>query len=264
MKSIISIVFIALLFASCEKIVDLKYKDNQSRLIIEGNITNEAGPYFVKISKSVSLTETGNYPAIDNAIVTISDDAGNSETLTSQGDGLYHTSALTGTTGRTYTLTVQAENQTYIAQSTMLQQVSFDAIKVEEITSAGGDKEYNLIPVYHDPVAKGNNYRFVLSVNNKLINQHFIQNDEIKNGNINTLRLEINDDDLKIKPGDLIDITMQCIDKNVALYYTTLALIANSGPGGGTTPANPPNNLSNGALGLFSAHTVQKKTTVVP
>ena len=242
--------------------MDLKYKSNQSRIIIEGNITNEPGPYFVKITKSISLTDIGNYPSIDNAVVTISDNAGNSEILTAQGNGMYRTSMLSGVEGRTYTLTVMAENQTYTAQSTMPQRVPFDSVKVETVI-VGGETEYNLIPIYNDPVVKGNNYRFVLTVNNKLINQHFVQNDEIKNGSVNTLRLEINDNDLELKSGDSVAIKMQCIDKNVALYYTALALMSDSGPGGGTTPNNPPNNLSNGALGLFSAHTAElKKNTI--
>jgi len=263
MKNIIGVILIALLFTSCEKTVDLKYKGNQSRIIIEGNITNEPGPYFVKITKSISLPETANYPTIDDAVVTISDDAGNSETLTSQGNGMYSTASLNGAAGRTYTLTVKAENQTYTAQSTMPQRVPFDSVKVEKVVMFG-ETEYNLIPVYNDPVAKGNNYRFVLSVNDKLINQHLIQNDEIKNDVGNTVRLEINDNDLKLKSGDLIAIKMQCIDKNVALYYTTLVLMADSGPGGGTTPNNPPTNISNGALGVFSAHTVETKSVTIP
>ena len=262
---IISIMVIAMLLTSCEKVVDLKYKDNQSRIIIEGNITNEAGPYFVKITKSIGLSQTSAYPTIDNAVVSISDDAGNSELLVPQGNGMYRTTALTGAAGRTYTLTVQAENQTYTAQSTMPQRVPFDSIKVEKQTAIGGDEvEYNLIPVYNDPVAKGNSYRFVLTVNNKLIGQHLILSDDVRNGLINTLRLEINDDDLTFKQGDIIGLTMQCIDKNVALYYTTLVLIADSGPGGGTTPNNPPSNISNGALGIFSAHTVEAKSIALP
>ena len=263
MKTIVSITFIALLFTSCEKVVDLDYRGNQSKIVVEGNITNEAGPYFVKITKSISLSEAGNYPTVDNAMVTISDDAGNSEILTPQGNGVYQTTTIDGVAGRTYTLTVEAEGQTYTAQSTMPHLVSFDSIKIAEIT-IGNEIERNLIPIYKDPIAKGNEYRFVLSVNNTLINQHLIQNDEIKNGLVNTLRLEINDDDLKLKPGDLVTIKMQCIDSIVALYYTTLALIADSGPGGGTTPNNPPSNISNGALGVFSAHTVEVKDATIP
>ncbi len=263
MKNIISLIFIALFFTSCEKVVNLKYKGNQSRIVIEGNVTNEVGPYFVKITKSISLSNTGSYPTMDNAVVTISDDAGNHETLASQGNGIYSTSTLTGAEGRTYTLTVLVENQTYVAQSTMPRQVQFDSIKVEEIVSAGGT-EYNLIPSYIDLIEKGNNYRFVLSVNNKLINQQFIQNDELKNGELNTFRLEINGDNMTLKKGDVVDVKMQCIDSKVALYYSTLALMADSGPGGGTTPNNPPNNISNGALGVFSAHTVQDRNITLP
>lgn len=262
MKNIIGIIGIAVLFASCEKTVDLKYKGNQSKIIIEGNITNESGPYFVKITKSISLTATGNYPTIDNAIVVISDNAGNNETLIPQGNGMYRTNTLSGVQGRTYTLTVNAESQTYTAQSTMPQQVPFDSIKVEQFTF-GGETERNIIPVYTDPAGKGNNYRFVLWVNNKLINQHFVQNDDVTNGLVNTVRLEIDDNTLTLKAGDSITLKMQCIDKNVALYYTTLALMGDSGPGGGTTPNNPQTNISNGALGLFSAHTVQEKSKVL-
>jgi hypothetical protein len=263
MKSIFGLLLVATMFAGCEKVVDLDYQSNQSRIIIQGNITNQTGPYYVKITKSVSLTDTGAFPTIDNALVAISDNAGNSETLIPIGNGTYQTSTLTGTQGRTYTLNVQAENQTYTAQSTMPLQVPFDSIKVERDIITG-ETEYSIIPVYTDPVANGNCYRFVFWLNNKLINQHLVQNDEVRNGVVNAARLEINEDDLKFKAGDLIDIQIQCIDKNVCRYYTTLALIGDSGPGGGTTPNNPPNNISNGALGLFSAHTTETKSKVLP
>lgn len=262
MKNSIGIIILSLFFAGCEKTVDLKYKDNQSMIIIEGNITNEPGPYFVRITKSIPLSETGNYPTIDNAVVTISDDAGNNETLTPQGNGTYRTNILTGVAGRTYSLTVNAGEQTYTAQSTMPQPVPFDSIKIERFTF-GGETERNIIPVYTDPVVKGNNYRFVLSVNNKLINQHFIQNDEVTNGIVNTIRLETDDNLVTLESGDLVTLQMQCTDNKAALYYRTLALMGDSGPGGGTTPNNPPSNISNGALGVFSAHTMQEKSKVL-
>ena len=263
MKTSIIIILVAAIFIGCEKTVDLNYKGNQSKIVIEGDITNEAGPYFVKITKSINLSNTESYPTIDNAVVAISDNAGNMETLSPQGNGEYRTNAIAGVPGRTYTLTVIAESQTYTAQSTMPASVLLDSIKVEQFTF-GGDIERNIIPVYADPIAKGNTYRFVLSVNNEIINQHFVQNDAVTNGVVNTQQLEADDNIVKLKPGDSITINMQCIDNRVALYYTTLALMGDNGPGGGTTPNNPPTNISNGALGVFSAHTVQKKSKVAP
>jgi len=263
MKNAIIVIILALLTLSCEKIVDINYKNNEPKLIIEGNITNQSGPYFVKITKSISLNDTGSYPTVNNAEVSIADNTGFSEILTPQGTGLYKTDQLIGVEGRTYILTVKLDGQIYSAQSTMPPRVIFDSIKIEKVTM-GGDTEYNLIPVFLDPSEEVNNYRFVLSVNKILVKQHLVLNDEIKNGLENTLKLEVDDEDLKLKPKDLITIEMQCIDKSVSIYYTTLALMANSGPGGGTTPNNPPNNISNGALGLFSAYTTEKRSTVIP
>lgn len=262
MKNIFSLILISLLFSSCEKTLDLEYKTNQSTMIIEGNITDQLGPYFVKITKSISLSDLGSYPTVDDAKVTIADNAGNTEVLSAQGKGIYRTSTLKGIEGRTYTLTVETGSQKYIAQTTMPKKVAFESIKVEPVTF-GGDTEYSLIPIFKDPSSIGDNYRFVLSINNKLINQHLVLNDEVKNGTQNTQKLEINDDDLKLKAGDLVSIEMQCIDKKISIYYTTLALMGNSGPGGGTTPNNPPSNISNGALGIFSAHTVETKQVTI-
>lgn len=67
------VILMAAILVSCEKTVDLKYKGNQSKIVIEGNITDEAGPYFVKITKSINLSGTGGYLTIDNAAVTIND-----------------------------------------------------------------------------------------------------------------------------------------------------------------------------------------------
>ena len=103
-----------------------------------------------------------------------------------------------------------------------------------------------------------------MQLNSNLIKQHLVLNDEINNGLVNTLKLEINDDDLEFETGDFVSIEMQCIDKNVSLYYTALALMSDSGPGGGTTPNNAPNNISNGALGVFSAHTVETRSVNIP
>jgi hypothetical protein len=263
MRVIVGLILIALVFSGCEKTVSLTYKGNQSRIIIEGNITDGPGPYYVQLTRSIPLTDTGRYPGIDSVYVRIEDDHGNGETLVGLGHGLYEASSLVGVAGRAYTMTVIVADQVYKAESVMPVRVGFDSIKVEKLLVTG-ETEYFIIPVYADPVVKGNNYRFVMTVNGKTINQHFVQNDDVRNGVVNTLRLEINDDDLKLKKGDSVGVQMQCVDAAVALYYTTLALISDSGPGGGTTPNNPPSNISNGALGLFSAHTTEKRMVVIP
>lgn len=262
MKNTINILVLALLLSSCEQVIELDYKENQSQIVIEGNITNEPGPYFVKITKSLALENTADYPTVDDAIVQIEDDAGTSEILSPLGSGRYVTSSIQGVEGKTYTLTVEAENQVYTAISTMPSAVPLDFIQVDEAI-VFGESEFNLIPKYLDPVEKGNKYQFILTVNDTLVSQHFVQNDDVENGLENTRKLEIDDNLLVLKSDDDVAISMYCIDAGVSTYFTALALMADSGPGGGVTPNNPPSNISNGALGIFSAHSVSRKVAVV-
>ena len=46
-------------------------------------------------------------------------------------------------------------------------------------------------------------------------------------------------------------------------YWFSLMQQQGNGPGGGTTPSNPPSNFDNNALGYFSAHTTQVKQIIV-
>jgi hypothetical protein len=261
MKNIIIIFAALLLFTSCEQIIDLPLKANVSKVVIEGNITNEAGPYFVKITKSATLKSTAELLNIDNAEVTIADNKGNSESLKSIGGGTYQSATLKGVPGHTYTMNVKIGADTYTAQSTMPELVTLDSIKILS-NKFGGEIDYDFIPVYTDLATQGDIYRFLLTVNDKLMKSHFILNDQVENGGVNAQNLQ-NMTKAKFKVGDKIKIQMQKVDSRVGLYYTTLVLNTDSGPGGGTTPANPPNNISNGALGIFSAHTVQEKNAVI-
>jgi hypothetical protein len=86
---------------------------------------------------------------------------------------------------------------------------------------------------------------------------HF--NDNLINGNVNQRPLNSNSDSLTVKLNDWVSVEMQSISSPTYLYYYSLRQVSGAGPGGGTTPANPPSNIVGGALGIFSAHTVQRK-----
>src|SRR5688572_1864570 len=77
MKNILPIVLIAVGLSACEKTVYLDLAQNDSKIIIEGQVTNHAGYQYVKISRSVGFYETGESPRVQDAIVIVSDDSGN-------------------------------------------------------------------------------------------------------------------------------------------------------------------------------------------
>jgi hypothetical protein len=263
MKHIFFLMLAIITLNSCEKVVDLEELNldtNLAKVVIEGSVTNGVGPHVVRITKSAILSDTGANPTVDNAEVTISDNTGNSEKLISKGNGIYESKNLIGKEGVTYTLTAKVDNQIYTAMSTMPQLVKLDDI-IAKLEIFGGDTTQDLTPVYLDPSTPDDTYRFILKINGKLIKQHFIINDNVLNGKVNTEHLS--DLDHPILVGDEVSLTMQHVDKNVGKYYTSLYLQVDSGPGGGTTPNNPPNNISNGALGIFSAHTQHEKVIVI-
>lgn len=88
--------------------IDIKY-DNL--LVVEGQITNMPGPYFVKLSSSIPL-ETNLPVPLSGFQVTISDHLGNRETLMEKDPGSYETSAngIQGIAGRKYKLEISSPN----------------------------------------------------------------------------------------------------------------------------------------------------------
>lgn len=268
MKNIFLIILSLFLVTSCEKEIDLDLEDQSGSIVIEGNITDQDGPYYVKITKSVAFTQTNQYPAIENAIVILNDDFGQSESLQYVGNGFYKTNFIEGISGHTYTLQIITEGKEYFAKSTMPESVDFEGLEQDSFM-VGGETSYTLLPVFTDPQALGNRYLFSYTINNKPKRYFSEFSDNINNGMPNQRPLILPNDegdkpeDVKVVVGDNIHVEMRCIDNNVYTYYSALLQLMGGGAGGGVTPANPPSNISNGALGYFSAHTVKKKSIVI-
>lgn len=268
MKNIFLILISLFLMVSCEREITLNLEDQSGKIVIEGNVTDQAGPYVVRITKSVAFTQSNLYPAIENAEVTLSDDLGQTETLQYTGNGIYQTSAFLGQSGRTYTLKIQAEGKEYISQSKMPEAVVFQGLEQDSFL-VGGEVSYTLLPVFIDPPALGNRYLFYYTVNDNPKKYFSEFSDNVNNGLPNQRPLILpNDDgdepeDVKVAVGDTIHVTMQCIDDKVYTFYSALLQLSGGGAGGGITPTNPPSNISNGALGYFSAHTVSTKSIVI-
>jgi hypothetical protein len=264
MKNLFLSILSLLFLVSCEKEIDLDLQDQSGKIVIEGNITDESGPYLVKITRSVAYTSSEPYTVIENAQVMVSDNTGQTETLTYAGDGYYVTNTFTAQPGRTYTLKVTAEGRQYTAQSTMPQPIPFDGLDQDSFKVAG-ETTYTLLPVFTDPPALGNRYLFIYSVNNSAQKFFAEFSDNVNNGlpNQRPLLMPNDKDGIKVKAGDTIHVKMQCIDQNIFTYYSALLQILDGGAGSGVTPANPPGNISNGALGYFSAHTEKWQTKVI-
>jgi hypothetical protein len=254
---------ILLSFSSCEKVIDVKLNTSASQVVIEGMITDQLGVQTITLSESVPYTNTNTYPAVTGAQVLVTDDNNQSWTFIETKPGTYTFNSLKAEAGRKYTMRVVANNTTYNASSTMPSKVVLDSLTTKVITF-GGDDVKVVEAHYQDPADQVNKYRMILKVNGVQIRAVFAENDRLTNGNNVTSTLFYDDDaNEELKTGDVAEVELQCIDKDVFTYWFTLSQQAQNGPGSGAAPGNPPSNISNGALGYFSANTTEKKTLTI-
>ena len=255
MNKIISSTLCLALLAGCTKQVNVDLKNADQQLVIEGNVTN-ADIASVSISKTVTFSSSNTFPPVSGATVNIADDLGTTYPLTENAAGHYINSSLVGVPGHSYTLTITTEGKTYTSVSTMPQVVNLDTILLEQI-SFGNKFIWSVKPQYTDPAGFGNYYKFTEFINHVRNPTIFAWDDRFVNNGISTRPLLQADSAININ--DSVGVEMQCIDKNIFRYFSTLADLQQNA----TTPANPDSNISGGVLGYFSAHTRQRKTVVV-
>ncbi|GHM99251.1 hypothetical protein WSM22_07410 [Cytophagales bacterium WSM2-2] len=95
------------LLSSCVSPYDFSSSEYHEAVVVEGMITDQTGPYLVKISKAVPiLNQVLKTQWITGASVQISDDRGNNETLHEASDGHYYTNSIQGVVGVSYTLSI--------------------------------------------------------------------------------------------------------------------------------------------------------------
>jgi Domain of unknown function (DUF4249) len=252
--NILYIVFVSALFTSCRKIINVDLKNAPSNIVIEGRIDNN-NPGKVTISKSVPFSSSNSFPPVTRATVKVTDDRNNNFILTESTGGTYSNNSLVGVPGRTYTLNITAEGKNYTATSVMPQKVNLDTLVQDKIILTNSQIVVNAL--FTDPAGFGNYYHFIETINGKQSKFIYVLDDIYQDAGI--IEVQFFDDDMKLKAGDVVQIEMQCIDKNIYRYLKGLADLQD----GGTVPANPESNINNGALGYFSGYTSQKKTIVI-
>ena len=120
---VVILFFIILSFTTCVKQVTPHVEKYDELLVVEGALTDQPGPYTVKLSISSDLLQRLQYNPYSKCIVEISDNDGNSETLTEVSPGIYKTDSLgiQGVVGRTYKIKISTpDGQLYESEDEVL------------------------------------------------------------------------------------------------------------------------------------------------
>ncbi len=253
-KKILFCCSLVMMLISCDvddKIVDIPMKDGSGKIVIEGEITNEEGPYEIRVSRSVKVTSNEEIPVVTNAKVILSDNHGQTEELVyDPNDESYKTKNFTTAEGDTYTLSVTVDGKVYQSTSTMNKLVEIEKLEQEK------DKLDNSTFVsvfFTDPAEKGNKYVLKGQKGELGATQYNVYSDDQLNGGTIGYPLY---GKFNLNKNDTVFVELQSVDTPVYNYFRVLSNLGLGDSGDIATPANPPSNISNGALGYFSAHSV--------
>ena len=282
MKNIINkstiLVSLGIISTSCEKVIDMDLNNTEPKVVIEATITDEEGPYLVCISKTSDYFEPGEYPAISNGLVIISDDVGVVDTCIEIEPGVYQTNKIEGKPDNHYSLIVETEGKTYTAETYMPEKVELDSVTYmfTNAVSPESSDGYLIKCQFTDPMEQLNYYRIKTYKNGDLFietgNEVVIWDDILFDG-MNA--------DIPAKRGgkmfslsDTIGVELLTIDMKMFQYYTSLVNSLASGSSGmgsigknmiigAAAPINPPTNLSSGAVGYFAAYSISKQSVII-
>jgi hypothetical protein len=154
---IIPVVF--LVINACTERIDIPLDSSFTRLVVDGMITTDTTTHYVRLTKTTNYYYNEAPPPVTGATVEISDDAGNTQSLTEEEPGQYATSQhFAAIQGRTYTLRIElAESingqNSYIASSFVPSIHSIDSIGLLFHADWGDEGVYEVpaITMIHRP-----------------------------------------------------------------------------------------------------------------
>ena len=253
---IIVLAFAAAIFnSSCSEKIDLKLKNSEPQIVIEGRLSDQPGPYSVVISKSRLYYENNQFETLPGALVVISDDAGNIDTLAEVAPGFHQTNLIQGVVGRTYKLSVTVEGTTYVSLCKMQPPVDIDSIIFSTETEFDGTVKNRAQMIVNDPPGVQNFYR-LFSPKDGYYDLH---RDRLWDGKTRYFNVPHKD----FLGGDTLEIELWSIDESVYNFFSTFNQNQNNF-GAPAAPANPDPVFTPAALGYFSAHSVKSKTVIIP
>ena len=201
MKKTLYIPLLFIFFISCIQEFDLKLNKLEKLLVVDGLITNGVGPYYVRLTRSSNSLNSviipkgddikswyiDNAEPVTNAVVIISDNLGNNDTLIpvpqyyatwiyfndSNGHkdsvyrpklenrycinkGFYRTTHIQGVTGQYYNLSVLVDGKEYHSQCFMPPLPKIDSLSyIKKISEVKKDIYYSPLIYFNKPTETG-------------------------------------------------------------------------------------------------------------
>lgn len=250
-STLIWLVPMLLMWGACEDQIILDLDESEPLIVIAGEISNKYGEHQITVHRSVSVYSDQLQDPVSGAYVQVRDDYGNAFIYEEVTPGHYRSRPWSGRIGGEYSMQVRVGENVYRATSVMPPMVAVDSIGIATNSFMGQQNNYISLK-FTDPAGVANYYRYMMSINGEPYRFVGIMDDKFTDGKV--VSHDLFDMDRSLESGDHVSIQRQHVDYGVFRYWQRVGM-ANPAE---SVPANPPSNINGGALGYFSAFSLQE------
>lgn len=269
-----------LLTSACTEQIEIDLDSTYARLVVEGVVSTDSINHYVLLSISSDYFSNRPAPRVQDALVELTFEDESMQLIENEAiPGRYETPyAFRGEIGTTYNLNINeldvdqdGEEEYYHASSTMSGGSELERIELRYYPTPVVSGYTVFVYLYH-PIEARDWFGFKLMKNSDLLtdslSKYSVVSDELfDTGYFPGLPAGfLSDDDPReaVHPGDTITFELNCIEKAYYDFITEAQLeLAGNFPLFSGPPSNIVSNIENGALGTFTAYSIQRYSVIV-
>lgn len=263
-----------LVLNSCEDVVEVKLKSGPEKLVVDGEISNQSGPYAVHLTTNAPFFNQNSTPKVVGARVRISDNLNNQFVLAETSAGVYHTDdQFIGMPGNSYTLHITTPDGIDFQSLPELLPlpVQMDSLYLSEFFAFEEEFSDYLTVDFTDPPDVANFYYWKFYVNGRFQNlPEDIQLLSTNPGFDGQIITGVTFDSFSVLPEDTVKVQMLNITQKTYQFLTHLKVrLVDTGTPFETPAAPILGNVFNvddpdqTALGFFRAASIVEETIIV-
>ncbi|MBN1145464.1 MAG: DUF4249 domain-containing protein [Bacteroidales bacterium] len=261
--SLFGMALLTVLFTGCENLIGFPDIPNHTPVpVIEAVLTNEPVVQRVKVSYSVSLSDTNSCRPLEDALVRVISNDGDTLEYFHQSKGWYHSAVFAAAPGIIYRLEVVIGGETYSSTGEVIEMNGIDSLHCRyDEESAFGDAGY-YVYMNAGRVMDDTRYYIIDASRNDTLKTNgseiWIFSDNLVES-INNIKLP-----LSFTENDSVTIELYSISKTMYDYYYKLAYeVLNLNLSNISYRTNLPQLFHPAALGYFQVSAVSRKAIVI-
>ena len=269
-----------MLASACTEQIDIELDSTYARLVVEGELTSDSVNHYILLSITSNYFSNRPSPKVQDAVVELSFGNETMQLLENETiPGRYETPyAFKGAIGTTYDLDISqldvdqdGEEERYHASSTMAGGTELEKIELKSYPTPAGSG-YAVFMYANHPPEQRDWFGFKLYKNSDLLTdtlyKYSVLSDELfGDGYFPGLPVGfLSDDDPReaLHPGDTVTFELNCIEEAYFNFVSEAQLeIAGNFPLFSGPPSNVISNIDNGAMGSFTAYSIQRYSVIM-